>query len=457
MKVLVIGSGGREHALVWKIAQSKNVEKVWAAPGNGGTAGENKAENFPIEADPASEEGKKNLLEFAQKEKIDLTVVGPETPLATGLVDKFRSVGLAILGPNKKAALLEASKVYSNTFMNRHKVRTAKRKSFSDAVAAAAFVDDHFGKKRKSDADVSPLVIKADGLAAGKGVVIAKTQEEARECISSLMKKAVLGEAGKSVVFEEFLEGREVSVIAAVSASPGKKAVIKPFVPARDHKSRFENGEGPNTGGMGAIAPVPDFTDRLQRDFLDAILLPTAKGIEAEKMDYRGFIFFGLMIKDEQCFLLEYNVRFGDPEAQAILPLLDSDFTALCLSILDNSLGSFNLRWKKEHCCAPVVVAAGYPESYRKGDPIAFNNAGLEKVGAKVFIARAQRGGGGPLGSGLRTSGGRVLSVSALGKDGEEARAKAYEALGFVNFEGMAYRKDIGLYNGLKPKEENHE
>jgi phosphoribosylamine--glycine ligase len=457
MKVLVIGSGGREHALVWKIAQSEKVEKVWAAPGNGGTAGEDKAENFPMEADPASEEGQKTLLEFAQKEKIHLTVVGPEVPLAAGLVDKFRSAGLAVIGPNKKAALLEASKVYSNTFMNRHKVRTAKRKNFNDAAAAAAFVDDHFGKKRKSDADVSPLVIKADGLAAGKGVVIAKTQEEARECVSSFMKNAALGDAGKSVVFEEFLKGREVSVIAAVSASPGKKAVIRPFVSARDHKSRFEGGKGPNTGGMGAIAPVPDFTAGLQKDFENAILIPTAKGMEAEKMDYRGFIFFGLMIQDEECYLLEYNVRIGDPEAQAILPLLDSDFTDLCLSILDNSLGSFDLKWKKEHCCAPVVVAAGYPESYHKGDPIAFNNAKLEKSGAKVFIAGAQRGSGGPLGSGLRTSGGRVLAVSTLGKDGEDARTKAYGALGFIGFEGMSYRKDIGLYITSNSKEENNE
>jgi phosphoribosylamine--glycine ligase len=407
-------------------------------------------------ADPASEEGQNALLEFAQKEEIDLTVVGPETPLAAGVVDRFRSEGMAIIGPNKKAALLEASKVYSNTFMNRHKVRTAKRKSFTDAAAAAAFADDHFGKKRKAGIEAPPLVIKADGLAAGKGVVIAQTREEARECISSFMKKTSLGDAGKSVVFEEFLAGREVSVIAAVSASPGKKAVIRPFVPARDHKSRFENGKGPNTGGMGAIAPVPDFTARLQKDFENAILLPTAKGMTAEKMDYRGFIFFGLMIKGEQCFLLEYNVRIGDPEAQAILPLMDFDFTDLCFSILNNKLDSFGLKWKKEHACAPVVVASGYPEIFRKGDPIAFNHAQLEQLGAKVFIAGAQRAGGGALGSGLRTSGGRVLAVSALGKDGKDARAKAYGALDFINFEGMSYRKDIGLYTS-NLEEENYE
>ena len=363
MKILVIGSGGREHALVWKLAQSAKTEKIWAAPGNGGTAGEDKTENLPMDTDPASDEGQKFLLEFAQREKIDLTVVGPENPLAAGIVDRFRAAGLAIIGPDKNAARLEASKVFSDKFMNRYGVRSPKRKSFSDPDRAVSYAVEYFGKKRKAGAETPPLVIKADGLASGKGVVIAATLEEAKGCLSSFMKKASLGNAGKSIVFEEFIGGREVSVMAAVSVSPGKKGVIKPFISARDHKSRFEGGKGPNTGGMGAIAPVPDFTVKIQKDFENAILLPTLKGMIAEKMDYRGFIFFGLMIKDEQCYLLEYNVRLGDPETQALLPLLNSDFAGLCLSVIDGSLNSFSLKWEKKYACAPVIVVSGYPES----------------------------------------------------------------------------------------------
>jgi phosphoribosylamine--glycine ligase len=262
------------------------------------------------------------------------------------------------------------------------------------------------------------------------------------------MKKGVLGDAGKKVVIEEFLAGKEVSVLAAVSVSPGKKGVIRPFIAARDHKSRFEGGRGPNTGGMGAIAPAPDFTPVCQRDFEDAILKPTLKGMESEKMDYRGFIFFGLMVQENTCRLLEYNVRFGDPETQALLPLMDSDLAALCEAILGGSLQSFPLRWKKGAVCAPVLAAEGYPGPYRKGDPIAFNLPGLERAGAKVFIAGAKKGEGGAPGSGLRTSGGRVMTVSCLAGTAEEARTKAYESLWFINFEGMAYRNDIGLSAG---------
>lgn len=452
---MVIGSGGREHAMVWKLAQSQSVEKVWAAPGNGGTAGEEKAGNVGLEADPVTEEGQRALLEFAKEEKIDLAVVGPEAPLAAGIVDSFRAAGLAIAGPDKKAARLEASKVYSKSFMEKYGVRTAGSRSFTDPAKALAYAEEHFGKKpRRAEGKVPspgeapkapPLVVKADGLAAGKGVVIAADFSEAKECISSFMKRKALGEAGKSVVLEEFLEGREVSVLAAVSAVPGKKAVIKPFIAARDHKSRFEGAQGPNTGGMGAVAPVPDFGPEAQKDFNAAILAPTLKGIIAEKMDYRGFIFFGLMVQDNRCFLLEYNVRLGDPETQAVLPLMDCDFADLCKAVVEGDLAEFNLKWKNEYACAPVAVAEGYPGSYRKGDPIAVNPAGIAGNGAKIFASGARRGEGGPLGSGMRTNGGRVLAVSALGATPEEARKKAYEALRFVSFEGMSYRKDIGL------------
>jgi phosphoribosylamine--glycine ligase len=288
-------------------------------------------------------------------------------------------------------------------------------------------------------------VIKADGLASGKGVVITADFAEAKKTLEAFMKKGTLGEAGKNVIIEEYLEGPEVSVLAAVCVCPGKKGVIRPFIPARDYKRRFEGNLGPNTGGMGAVAPVPDFTPALQRDFINAILTPTLKGIEAEKMDYRGFIFFGILIHDDACYLLEYNVRLGDPETQAVLPLMDADLAELCEAIHDGSLSSFPIKWKKGATCAPVTVAEGYPDSYRKGDPIAINPTALGKPGVKLFVAGAGRGRGGYLGSGLRTNGGRVLAVSALGGDAGEARKRAYEALRFINFEGMAYRKDIGL------------
>ena len=449
MKILVIGSGGREHALVWKLAQSGKTEKIWAAPGNGGTADEEKTENLALDADlksvdPSSEQGQNRLLEFCKKENIDLVIVGPEAPLAAGIVDNFRSAGLAIIGPDKKASQLETSKIFSSSFMNRHGIRSPKRRSFTDAVKAMAYINDHFSKKQKPGIAAAPLVIKADGLAAGKGVVITQTLDQARDCISLFMKKASLGDAGKNIVIEEFLEGREVSIMAAVSVKPGKKGVILPFITARDHKRRFEGGKGPNTGGMGAIAPVADFTNKLQKDFETSILLPTLKGMEKDKMTYQGFIFFGVMIKQEQCYLLEYNVRLGDPETQVLLPLMNSDLAELCLSIWDHSLGSFILKWKKKNCCAPVLVSSGYPDSYKTGFPIAINPAGLKKTEAHLFIAGANKGNGGPSGSGLRTSGGRVMAISAVGDNEDDARKKAYKAAGFIGFNGMAFRKDIG-------------
>ena len=444
MKILVIGSGGREHALVWKLAQSKKVEKIYAAPGNGGTFSEEKTENLGLEgADPASEAGQKLLLEFAKKEKIDITVVGPEAPLAAGIADLFRTEGLAVIGPGEKAARLESSKVYAKSFMEKYGVRSAKARGFTNIESALDYAEKHFGQGKKKEANPAPLVIKADGLAAGKGVVIAANAEEAINTVKAFMKKGVLGEAGKKLVLEEYLEGPEVSVMAAVSFSRGSGTII-PFPAVRDHKRRFEGNMGPNTGGMGAIAPVPDFSDAAKKDFESAILRPTLKGMEAEKLDYRGFIFFGLLIKEERSYLLEYNVRLGDPETQALLPLMDSDLAELCGAILDGSLRNFPLKWKKGAVCAPVIAAEGYPGAYRRGDPIAINPSGLGRTGAKLFIAGAERGSGGALGSGLRTSGGRVLAVSASGNDSGEAYKKAYEAIRFVNFEGMVYRKDIG-------------
>jgi phosphoribosylamine--glycine ligase len=434
MKILVIGSGGREHAMAWKLAQSETAAKVYVAPGNGGTANEATCENAPANlGDPATEAGQNALLGFARREGIALTVVGPEVPLAEGIVDRFRAAGLSIVGPGKQAAQLEASKVFSKAFMRSYGVRAAGSENFTDPTEALNYAKKYFDGKQ------SKLVVKADGLAAGKGVVIAGSFAEAEESLAAFMKDKSLGAAGSSVVLEEFLEGREASVLAAVSVRPGRKGVITPFVSARDHKRRFEGGQGPNTGGMGAVAPVPDFTAAAQRDFEAAILQPTLRGMEAEGMDYRGFIFFGLMVQDERCSLLEYNVRLGDPETQAVLPLADFDFAGLCAAILDGTLAAFPLKWKPGAVCAPVAVADGYPGPYRKGDSITINKKALEKTGARIFIAGAQRSA-----EELRTSGGRVLAASAWGADADEAWARAYEALAAVRFEGMAYRKDIG-------------
>jgi phosphoribosylamine--glycine ligase len=454
MKFLVIGSGGREHAMVWKLAQSEKVETVYAAPGNGGTAGEKKCVNIPVEGgDPASPEGMEGLIQFAAREKIDLALVGPEAPLAEGIVDRFRAAGLAVVGPDQRAARLESSKVHAKAFMKKYGVRAAGSRDFTGAAEALAHARRHFGGKGPE----KPLVIKADGLAAGKGVVVAENLKDAEAALHLFMEEKTLGASGASVVLEDFLEGKEVSVLAAVSAVPGGRkgkgknggektgaGTIVPFISARDHKRRFDGGRGPNTGGMGAIAPAPDFTEACGKDFVKNILNPTLAGIRAEGLDYRGFIFFGLMVKDDVCSLLEYNVRLGDPETQAVLPLMDADFAGLCLAIHEGSLADFPLRWKSGAACAPVAVAAGYPGDYRKGDPVAVNEAALAKTGARLFVAGAQRGAGGPAGSGLRSSGGRVLAVSALGANADDAWKKAYQALAAVSFEGMDYRRDIG-------------
>jgi len=437
MKILVVGSGGREHALAWKFAQSPKVEKVFVAPGNGGTAAEAKCENIAMQADPASAEGQESLKDFALMEKIDITVIGPEVPLAAGIADTFRRAGLNVIGPGKQQAQLESSKIYSKAFMVKYGVRAASGMSFTDPVKALAFADGYF------NSETAPLVIKADGLAAGKGVVIAQNMAEAEKTIAAFMQQKSLGDAGDSVLMEEFLEGNEVSVLAAVSVTGGKGYIL-PFISARDHKRRFEGAQGPNTGGMGAIAPVPDFSQEAQDDFIKSILEPTLKGIRTEGFDYRGFIFFGLMVHNNRCYLLEYNVRLGDPETQAVLPLMDFDIVDLCEAMIAGR--EFHLTWKQGSVCAPVAVAEGYPGPYRKGDTISVDLSMLEKTGAKIFISGAFKGigaNGSPAPS-LLTSGGRVLTVSAFGSNADEAYARAYKGLEAISFDGMGFRRDIG-------------
>ncbi|MDR0644351.1 MAG: phosphoribosylamine--glycine ligase [Treponema sp.] len=421
MNILVIGSGGREHAIAWKLALSPRVERVFAAPGNAGTAMEKKCVNIAPDV---------NLIEFAKKKEC-LTVVGPEAPLVQGIVERFREQGLPIVGPDKNAAQLEASKAFSKRFMEKYGVRCAKSRTFFDFDEANRSVKQHFSTRNV------PLVIKADGLAAGKGVVVAETLIEAENAVSSFMKDEILGNAGKTLIIEDFLDGKEASILAAVSIND-ENGCIAPFVSARDHKRRFDGGMGPNTGGMGAIAPVPDFSPCVQADFQTSILEPTLKGLKQEGFDYRGFLFFGLMLKDDTCFLLEYNVRLGDPETQAVLPLMESDFAALCLAISDGTLGNFRLLWKKGAVCAPVAVSDGYPGKYHTGFPITIR-AKLAQTGAKLFIAGADIRDGK-----LFTTGGRVLAVSAYGADLALARQNAADALSAVAFDGMDFRRDIG-------------
>jgi phosphoribosylamine--glycine ligase len=425
MNILLIGGGGREHALAWKLAQSDKVEKVYVAPGNGGTACEEKCENISIN-------NTKELITFAEK-KGCFTVVGPEVPLAEGIVDEFRKVGLDIVGPDQKGAQLEASKVFSKNFMEKYGVHTGHARTFKSFDAASGYAKDHW-KHVQRDA-ILPLVVKADGLAAGKGVVVAHSLQESIEALEDMMERDSLGKAGHEVLLEEFLDGRELSVMAAVD---GK--TILPFVSARDHKARFENGQGPNTGGMGAIAPVADFDANLRKDFELHILKPTLDGIRAEGFDYRGFLYFGLMIHNDKAYLLEYNVRLGDPETQALLPLMQSDLVDLCQAILDQKLSSFDLQWKPGAVCAPVVVSSGYPGLYNKGKVVTVNRDLLNESNCKLFAAGLEERDGQ-----LYTSGGRVLAVAATGGNPGEARERAYRGIKAVSFEGMAYRTDIGL------------
>lgn len=413
MKVLIIGNGGREHAIAWKTAKSPLVDKIYCAPGNGGTYLENKCENINLDKTD-------DLLEFALSNKIDLTIVGPEMPLTNGIVDCFKAAGLKIFGPSKSGAKLEGSKCYAKDFMKKYGVKTAWYRDFDNAKAACDFLM----------ACNYPVVIKADGLAAGKGVVICNSSDEARETIEDFMIRDIFKGSGKRVIIEEFLEGVEASIL---SITDGRRII--PFVSAKDHKSIYEGNSGPNTGGMGAISPNPYVTDEIIKSFERDIMLPTLNGIQGENMDYRGIIFFGLMITAKGVYLLEYNVRMGDPETQAVLPLMESDFVELILSTLENRLNSYSIKWRNGFSCAVVAASSGYPNRYETG----FNITGTKDVENQLFIA------GGKYEKGkLITSGGRVLAVAALGKTLEESTEKAYRDMGRINFDGIYFRHDIG-------------
>lgn len=417
MKVLIIGNGGREHALAWKAAQDENVTHVYVAPGNAGSAGEHKVSNVDIDVLAIPE-----LVAFAQQEKIDLTIVGPEAPLVAGVVDQFVAAGLTIFGPTQAAAQLEGSKAFSKDFLARHNIPTAAYQNFTDVAAAKAYV-------RQQGA---PIVIKADGLAAGKGVILAQSEAEAFAAIDHMLAGNAFGEAGHRVVIEEFLVGEEASFIVMVDGEH-----ILPLATSQDHKARDNGDKGPNTGGMGAYSPAPVVTPDIHRRAMQEVIIPTVQGMSKEGTPYTGFLYAGLMIDAEGTpKVLEFNCRFGDPETQPILMRLQSSLVALCLAASRGELDQVEAQWDSRPALAVVMAAGGYPEAYRKGDEI----IGIEQVShAKVFQAGTRVADGKTV-----TNGGRVLCVTALGDSVKEAQQRAYEGVKAIHWPGAYYRTDIG-------------
>ena len=420
MKILVIGSGGREHALAWKLSQSPKVQQVYVAPGNGGTALSPNLKNVPI-TDLAA------LRDWALAEKIALTVVGPEQPLAAGVVDDFRAHGLRIFGPTKAAAQLESSKAFSKDFMKRHGIPTAAYETFSDPGAAHAYVD-RLG---------APIVVKADGLAAGKGVVVAATKEEAHAAIDDMLGGNTLGVAhndgGARVVIEEFLQGEEASFIVLCD---GKNVVA--MASSQDHKRLKDGDEGPNTGGMGAYSPAPVVTPDVHARAMRDVILPTIRGMDKDGIPFTGFLYAGLMIDgDGKPKTLEFNTRMGDPETQPIMMRLKSDLVDVLMAATSGKLDEVELQWDRRVALGVVLAAGGYPLSPKKGDLI----SGLPKPTDEVVVFHA---GTVAAGDQIKTSGGRVLCVTALADSVRQAQTKAYDAARTIHFDGMQYRRDIG-------------
>lgn len=418
MKVLIIGSGGREHALVWKIRQSPQVDEVFCVPGNGGIA----QDATIIDVD-AADFG--TLADFAERESVGLTVVGPEAPLVAGITDVFAARGLKVFGPSAKAARLEGSKIFAKEIMEKYGVPTAAARLFTDYAEAAAYLETL----------EAPYVVKADGLAAGKGVFIAKTLDEANDAVRSCLVEGQFGTAGERVVIEEHMEGPELSVLAF---SDGKN--VLPMVPAQDYKRAYDNDEGLNTGGMGSYSPVPIVAAELYDDIVEQVLKPTIAGLAAEGIEYRGVLYAGLMLTKTGPRVLEFNARFGDPETQAILPRLASDVLEPMLAVADGDISGVTLNWKDEVCTTVVLASGGYPTDYDTG----FEITGLAEAAAMEGVALFHAGTKLVDGK-IVTSGGRVLNVSALGADFAEARERAYAAIEKIRFEGMHYRTDIAL------------
>tara|TARA_R110002072_G_scaffold116191_2_gene246607 strand:- start:3222 stop:4505 length:1284 start_codon:yes stop_codon:yes gene_type:complete len=419
MNVLVIGSGGREHALAWKAAQSAGVETVYVAPGNAGTAREASLENVAIDAMdfPA-------LADFAEQNNVGLTIVGPETPLVAGVVDYFQARGLRCFGPSKGAAQLEGSKAFTKDFLARHNIPTGSYANFTELEPALAYLREHG----------APIVVKADGLAAGKGVIVAETLAQAEAAVTDMLAGNTFGDAGCRVVIEEFLPGEEASFIVMVDG-----VNVLAMATSQDHKRIGEGDTGPNTGGMGAYSPAPVVDEIVHQRIMDQVILPTVAGMAAEGNDYTGFLYAGLMIDASgQPRVIEYNCRFGDPETQPIMMRLQSDLVSLCSSALDGTLDQVEAQWD-ERCAIGVVLAAGgYPGDYAKGMPIHGLDA-ADSDAIKVFHAGTARAG-----DQIVTSGGRVLCVTALGDDIASAQQACYQAADKISWDGMTLRRDIG-------------
>lgn len=419
MKVLVVGGGGREHALAWKLAQSPKVEKIFVAPGNAGTAREPRIENVAIAADDVP-----GLFRFAQDAGIDLTVVGPEAPLVAGIVDSFRDAGLRIFGPTRDCAQLEGSKAFAKDFLKRHRIPTARYGVFTEIQPAVDFIHDHG----------APIVVKADGLAAGKGVILAKTQEEAVTAVRDMLAGNAFGEAGHRVVVEEFLTGEEASFICMVDG-----ANILPMATSQDHKARDDGDSGPNTGGMGAYSPAPVVTPEIHARVMREVMEPTVKGMAAEGLPYTGFLYAGLMIApDGTPKVLEFNCRLGDPETQPIMMRLRSDLVELVELALEGRLDAARPEWDARVALGVVLAAVGYPDTYRKGDAIRGLPEG-DASDAKVFHAGTTEKAGEVV-----TNGGRVLCAVALGERVIDAQRRAYALADTIDWDGIYYRRDIG-------------
>ncbi len=416
MKVLVIGSGGREHTLIWKINQSPKVSQIYCAPGNAGIS--QLAKCIDINADNIEE-----LVDFAKKEKIDLTVVGPELPLSKGIVNEFNRWGLKIFGPSQEAAEIESSKVFSKYLMKKYNIPTANYEVFQNSEEALDYIKQQ----------TFPLVIKADGLAAGKGVFIVKNLDQAGDALDILMEEKKFGEAGRQIVVEEFLEGEEVSILAFCDG----KAIV-PMISSQDHKKIFDNDQGPNTGGMGAYSPVPFYTTEIKEKVCREILKPTVKGLRNEGKEYKGVLYAGLILTKEGPKVLEFNARFGDPETQVVLPGLKTDLLDILNAVIEGTLDKINIEWEDNSAVCVVVASGGYPGKYQKGKPI----SGLEKL-KKMKNIIAFHAGTKFQDRRIVTSGGRVLGITAWGDTISKAKGKAYEGAEKIYFEDMYYRKDI--------------
>ncbi|WP_299944639.1 phosphoribosylamine--glycine ligase [uncultured Microbulbifer sp.] len=427
MNVLVVGAGGREHALAWKASQNPAVGTVFVAPGNAGTARETGLQNVAIGVDNFSA-----LADFAEENAVALTIVGPEAPLVDGIVDFFNGRGLAIFGPRKGAAQLEGSKAFTKDFLQRHKIPTAAYRNFTEIHPAIEYIRERG----------APIVVKADGLAAGKGVIVAATEQQAELAVRDMLSGNAFGDAGCRVVIEEFLQGEEASFIVMVD---GKN--ILPMATSQDHKRVGDGDTGPNTGGMGAYSPAPVVTDSIYQRIMKEVIEPTVQGLAAEGMPYTGFLYAGLMIDPEGTpRVIEYNCRFGDPETQPIMMRLKSDLVDLCLAALDSKLDKAEAEWDPRPALGVVLAAHGYPGSYRRGDAI----GGLESADsdrAKIFHAGTAEDG-----DRVVTSGGRVLCATALGDSVADAQANAYAAARGIYWDGVFYRRDIG-YRAIEREE----